>query len=212
MDYGVLRGNDSTVRLLEEAVQTAGSTPDVVLSLTDYTLGIALLIRDDAADRDRGLALMVQFREFVGERAPFLVPVADLWIARARARCGDRNAAIRVMREAVAEMHQARRLGYGVWGTGVLVETLLERGDEGDLAEAQQEFDRLADLAADQDSAILHITLLRLRTLLARTRGDDSYRDLVGRYRDMARSLGYEGHIDWAEAMIEDGGQPSAAL
>jgi hypothetical protein len=117
------------------------------------------------------------------------------------------------MREAVAEMHQARRLGYGVWGTGVLVETLLERGDEGDLAEAQQEFDRLADLAADQDSAILHITLLRLQTLLARTRGDDvAYRELVGRYRDMARSLGYEGHIDWVEAMIADGGQPSVAL
>ena len=150
MDYGVLRGDDSTVRLLEEAVQTAGSTPDVVLSLTDYTLGIALLIRDDAADRDRGLALMVQFREFVGERAPFLVPVADLWIARARARCGDRNAAIPVMREAVDELHQAGRLGYGVWGTGVLVETLLERGDEGDLAEAHIAIDWLANLAADK--------------------------------------------------------------
>jgi len=140
------------------------------------------------------------------------VPVADLWIARARARCGDRNAAIPVMREAVAEMHRAGRLGYGVWGTGVLVETLLERGDEGDLAEAQVAIDWLANLAADQDSAILHITLLRLRTLLARTRGDDSYPELVRRYRDTAKSLGYEGHIDSAEAMMADGGQSSVAL
>ena len=110
------------------------------------------------------------------------------------------------------ELHQAGRLGHGVWGTGVLVETLLERSAEGDLAEAQEAIDWLANLAADQDSAILHITLLRLRTLLARARGDDSYPDLVGRYRDMARSLGYEGHIDWAEAMIADGGQSSVEL
>ena len=188
--------------LSEEAVQTAGSSHDVALSLAEYTLGIALLYRDAAADRHRGLDLMVQFREFVRERAPFLVPVADLLIARERARRGDRDAAIAVMRQAVDELHQAGRLGYGVWGTGVLVETLLERGAEGDLAEAQEAFDWLANLAADPDSAILDITLLRLRTLLARARGDDSYPDLVGRYRDMAKSLGYEGHIDWAEAMI----------
>ena len=52
------------------------------------------------------------------------------------------------MREAVDEMHQAGRPGYGVWGTGVLVETLLEHGTEGDLAEAQEAIDRLANLAA----------------------------------------------------------------
>jgi len=47
------------------------------------------------------------------------------------------------------------------------------------------------------------IWLLRLRALLARARGDDvAYRDLVGRYRAMAGSLGFEGHIAWAEAMI----------
>ena len=208
MDYGVLRADDAAVRASEEAVQAAGSSHDVALSLAEYTLGVALLNRDAAADRHRGLDLMVQFREFVRERAPFLVPVAELWVARERARRGDRDAAIAVMRQAVDEMHQAGRLGYGVWGTGVLVETLLERGAEGDLAEAQEAIDRLANLPADQDSAIRDITLLRLRALLARARGDDvAYRDLVSRYRDMAKSLGYEGHIAWAEAMIEDGDQ-----
>ena len=53
------------------------------------------------------------------------------------------------MREAVDELHQAGRLGFGVFGTGVLVETLLERGAEGDLAEAQEAIDRLANLPAD---------------------------------------------------------------
>jgi hypothetical protein len=46
------------------------------------------------------------------------------------------------------------------------------------------------------------VTLLRLRALLARAGGDDdAYRDLVSRYRDMAKSLGFEGHIALAEAM-----------
>ena len=105
------------------------------------------------------------------------------------------------MRQAVDELHQAGRLGFGVWGTGVLVETLLERGAEGDLAEAQEAIDRLANLPADEGSAMREITLLRLRALLARARGDDvAYRDLVSRYRAMAESLGFEGHIAWAEA------------
>ena len=136
------------------------------------------------------------------ERGPFLVPVTDLWAARETARRGDRDAAIAVMRQAVDEMHQAGRLGYGVWGTGVLVETLLERGAEGDLAEAQEAFDWLANLPADEHSAMREITLLRLRALLARARGDDvAYRDLTIRYRATAESLGFEGHVAWAEAM-----------
>ena len=133
-----------------------------------------------------------------------MLPVIELWVARERARRGDRDAAIPVMRQVVDELHQAGRLCYGVWGTGVLVETLLERGAEGDLAEAQEAIDWLANLRDDEDSAMLDITLLRLRALLARARGDDvAYRDLVSRYRAMAESLGFEGHIAWAKAMIE---------
>ena len=188
-------------------MQTAEATSnDVALSWPKYTLGVALLSRDAAADRRRGLELMVQYRDIVAARASalFMVPVIDLWAARERARRGDRDAAIAVMRQVVDELHQAGRLVYGVWGTGVLVETLLERGAEGDLAEAQEAIDWLTNLRDDQDSAMLDITLLRLRALLARARGDDvACRDLVSRYRAMAESLGYEGHIAWAKAMVE---------
>ena len=49
---------------------------------------------------------------------------------------------------------------------------------------------------------IRDIWLLRLRALLARAHGDEAtYRDYRDRYRDMARSLGFEGHMKWAEAM-----------
>ena len=204
IQYGVLRADGSALRMGEEAVQiAAGSSNDLILGLAEYMLGAALLSRDAAADRRRGLELMVQFRDTcLRECVLFLVPVAELWVARERARRGDCDAAIPVMRQAVDELHQAGQLFYGVWGTGVLVETLLECCAEGDLAEARETIDRLANVRADQDSAILEITLVRLRTLLARARGDDvAYRDLASRYRAMAESLGFEGHIAWAEAM-----------
>jgi len=205
--YGVLRADDSALRTIEEAVQTARrASSDIALIFAEYTLGLALLIRDAAADRRRGLELMVQAREWQRERMPNLVPVTELVAGRERARRGDRDAAIPVMRQAVDQLHQEERLGYGFLGTALLVETLLERGEEGDLAEAQEAIDRLANLSADDGSAIREITLLRLRALLAQARGDDFvYRDLVGRYHAAAESLGLEGHIAWAEAMIEGG-------
>jgi class 3 adenylate cyclase len=205
IQYGVLLADDSALPAIGEAVQAAeGSSNDVALSLAEYTLGVALLSRDAAADRDRGLEVTVQNRDmWLREHALFMVPVVDLLAAWARARHGDRDAAIAVMRNAVDELHQAGRLGYGVWGTGVLVETLLERGTEGDLAEAQAQIERLANLPATEGWAMLEITLLRLRALLARARGDNiAYCDWVRRYRAMAADLGFEGHMAMAEAMM----------
>ena len=38
--------------------------------------------------------------------------------------------------------------------------------------------------------------------MIAKARGDEAaYYEMRGRYRTMARSLGFEGHIAWAEAM-----------
>ena len=51
-----------------------------------------------------------------------------------------------------------------------------DRGAENDVAEAKAAFERLTAAPADEGL----------------------YRD---RYRDMARTLGFEGHIAWAEAM-----------
>ena len=55
---------------------------------------------------------------------------------------------------------------------------------------------------ADEDRVIRDIWLLRLHALLARAHGDAAaYAELRDRYRDMATTLGLEGHIAWAEAM-----------
>jgi hypothetical protein len=60
----------------------------------------------------------------------------------------------------------------------------------------------LAAAPADDGMVIREIWLLRMRALLAREHGDEtSYREYRDRYRDMATSLGFEGHIKWAEAM-----------
>jgi ATP/maltotriose-dependent transcriptional regulator MalT len=206
MQYGVLRVDDSALRAGEDAVHTAQrASSDRALGLAAYTLAVGLLNRDAAADRHRGTELMMQTRDiWLHKRALFLIPVTDLWIARETARRGDRDAAIGEMRQAVDKLRQAGHLFYGLWGSGVLVEALLERGAESDLAEAQQAIGRLANLPAD-GSAIREITLLRLRALLTRARGDDvAYQDLVGRYHAMAQSLGFEGHMAWAMAMIGD--------
>ncbi len=210
ISYGVLAADDSAMRAVEEAVQTAQqSSSDIALIFAEYSLGGTLLCRDSAADRERGLELMVQAREWQRDRMPSLVAISELSAASERARRGDRDAAIPVMRQAVDELHQEGRLGYGVWGTGILVEALAERGAESDLAEAQEAIDRLANLRADQGSAMLEMMLLRLRALVSRAYGEDeAYRDWASRYRAMAKSLGFEGHIAMAEAMVEDEKSP----
>jgi class 3 adenylate cyclase len=206
--YGVLKADDSALHNIEEAVATAQrASSDIAVIFADYTLGVTLLFRDAMSDRQRGLELTEQAREWQRERIPSLVPVTGLFVARETAKRGDRDTAIPVLRAAVDELHEAGRLGYAVWGTSALVETLLERGVEGDLAEAKRAIDRLVNFLPDGDSAIGNITLLRLRALLARARGDDvGYRDLAGRYRAMAESLGFEGHLAWATAMVDGGG------
>jgi hypothetical protein len=72
------------------------------------------------------------------------------------------------------------------------------------VAEAEAAIERLAAAApADEGLVIREIWLLRLRALLGRAHGDDArYREYRDRYRDMARSLGFQGHIVWAEAML----------
>jgi hypothetical protein len=57
----------------------------------------------------------------------------------------------------------------------------------------------LAAAPTDEGLVIRDIWLLRLRALLARAHGDEArYREYRDRYRETAKTLGFEGHIDWA--------------
>jgi hypothetical protein len=107
------------------------------------------------------------------------------------------------MRAAVDHLcREGQLLGWGMPATGVLVETLIDRGTHGDVAEAEAAIDRLAAAPAGEGLVIRDILLLPLRALLARAHGEaTAYAHFRDRYRDMAKSLGFEGHMEWAEAM-----------
>ena len=204
--YGVLRADDSTVREIEDALRIAErSSDDLALTNARMTLGVALLHRPTDPERDRGQKLLVEVSEEFLRRVHNLadLPIVDVYSARERARRGDRDDALPLMRAATDHLfREGRLLMWGIHATGVLVETLLERGTDADVAEAEAAIERLAAAPADECLVIRDIWLLRLRALLTRAQGDDAaYAHFRDRYRDMARTLEFEGHIAWAEAM-----------
>jgi hypothetical protein len=195
---GVLRPDDSVVYEIEDALRMAErSGDDHAVSNARITLGLALVHRPTDAERERGQKLLAEVSDvfnFLGD----LLLIVQVYLARERARCGDRDEAIPVMRAAVDHLFRDGLL----LGSAVLVEALLDRGADGDVAEAEAAIERLAEAPADEGLVIRDVWLVRLRALLARAHGDDTaYRDYRDRYRDMARSLGFEGHMEWAEAM-----------
>ena len=204
--YGVLRPDDRAMPEIEDALWIAErSGDDLVLAFAQITLGVALVHRQTAAERDRGQKLLADVSDMFLRRGHNLgdLPIVNVYLARERARRGDRDGAIPLMRFAVDHLFREGQLpAWGVLATGVLVETLLDRGADGDMAEAQAAIERLAVASTDDGLATRDIWLLRLRALLARAHGDAAaYTDFRDRYRDMARTLGFEGHIAWAEAM-----------
>ncbi|BBX27199.1 ATP-binding protein [Mycolicibacterium alvei] len=205
--YGVLRADDRAVHACERAVQTIqAASNDHALGCAVLAWAGALVFRDTAADRERGLEIVVQFGDMVREHAPFLGPVVELLTARGRAGCGDRDAAIPGMRRAVSELYQSDRLTYDAWGSVLLAEELIERGRTEDLDEAQRVINRLTHRYSGRDWALVEVSLLRLHTLLARAHRDDvAFQDFVTRYRAMAETYGFERHVDSARALTGDG-------
>jgi adenylate cyclase len=204
---GVLLADDAALRDIEGAlgiIERSGE--DFALGFARYALGLTLVHRDSPAERERGLAVLGQVRDMClnGRFSSPALPVVDVYTARERARRGDRDTAISQIRAATNDMFRAGLLSYGVPATGVLVETLPDRASDGDLAEAEAEaaIKRLAAAQGDEGLVLHDIWLLRMRALLARAHGDETaYRDYRDRYRTTATSLGFEGHMKWAEAM-----------
>jgi len=203
---GLLRPDDSAMREIEDALRIAErSGDDLALFAARMTLGAALVHRHSEAERDQGHKLLAEVSEVFlrrGHNQPE-VPIVDVYAARERARRGDRDGAIPFMRAAVDHLFREGHLQmWGVPATGVLVETLLDRSADGDVAEAEGAIERLAAAPADEGLVMRDIWLLRLRALLAAAHGDPAaYAHFRDRYRGMAKTLGFEGHMEWAEAM-----------
>ncbi|GBE64214.1 cyclase [Mycobacterium sp. MFM001] len=206
ISFGVVSTDDRAVRDTEDALRiTERSGDDLALSFAQMTLGLTLTHRPTATDRDRGEKLLAEVSEVMVREGHnlFELSLVNAYSGRERARRGDRDGAIPLIRAAVDDLvRQGRLLGWGIPVTGVLVETLLDREGDGDVAEAQAAIEQLAAAPTDDALAARDIWLLRLRALLARARGDAAtYAQFRDRYRDMARTLEYDGHRAWAEAM-----------
>ena len=202
--HGVFRADDALIRAIEktaESVERSGN--DLGLSGTQFALGTALMCQDAEGARSRGLDILMHIRgTWLPERTPSLVPVAELFIGRERARHGDRETVLPAMRTALDHLFHEGRYGWCVIGTAFLVEALLFRPADDVLIEAEQRIRTLAELPA-ATGPILDVTVLRLRTLLARARGDDDHGGLLDQYLAMSKSLGFEGHIGWADGLAD---------
>ncbi len=203
---GVLNPTDAALHEIENALRIAErSSDDLAVTFVRTTLAVALVHRQTAVDRDRGRQLLAEVRDLFVRQGYMLseLPLVNMYLAREASRSGSRDQAIPWMRAVVDHLFREERLlGFGIPTTGVLVETLLDRGADNDVAEAEAAINRLADAQAEPGLAIREIWVLKLRTLLARTRGDTaSYTGLRDQYREMANTLGFEGHMKWAEAM-----------
>jgi class 3 adenylate cyclase len=205
IQHGVLRADGTAVGELEAALRIAeASGEDTSVANLKTTLGRVLAERDRSVDRQRGSALLAEVREICLQREFFLVnlPVLEIYIARGRVGFADFDEVLPPMRHAVDQLLREGQVVQGIWGSAVLAEALLKRGTGGDMAEAQGVIDNLAKVPDDVSGVVRDIWLLRLRALLAKARGDENtYCDYRDRYRAMATSLGFEGHMDWAEAM-----------
>jgi len=198
----VLESDAVAVRDLEEALDIAMNIGNHnALALTRYITASALI--EIGNDRERGLQYLAQTREMCEKRQFFAteLPMIDIYLARERAREGDADGAIPIMRASIDAIFANGQFGYSIFCTSVLVEALLDRAADGDVAEAEAVTAALAN-ASVQGLAVCEVALLRLRALLARARGDDTaYRQLSDRYQAMAINLGFEGHMALARTM-----------
>ena len=125
-----------------------------------------------------------------------------MYAAREKAAPGDLDGAVQQVRTITDEVFKTRHLGNADVAAEALVETLLERGCDGDLAEAEAAIDRMENLPIGFRWAARDIAVLRLRARLPLSRREEApIRTLRSAIEAMATSLGYEGHMEWAEAM-----------
>ncbi len=199
---GALLADDAALELVDEGLQIAErSADDFALGHARYALGLALMHRESPADRERGLTVLTQLRDMCLHEHWTLseVPMVEAFIAREQARRGDLDGAIAALRAAVDDLFQAGQFAWSIPPTGMFVETLLSRGGEADLQEAQTAIERLS--AARMDVMDREIWVLRLRALLAGARGDEAaQRDFLQQHRAMVTKLGRLGHMAMSDS------------
>ena len=126
--HGVLSPDDAALSQLEDALRMAErSGDDLARSTARMVLGMALVHRQSDAERDRGEKLLAEVSEVFLQLRYSLsdLPIVNVYVARERARRGDRDGAIPLMRAAVDHLfREDQLLLWTISAAGVLVETL----------------------------------------------------------------------------------------
>jgi adenylate cyclase len=200
---GIQLPGDASVAEITEALRLAERcSEDLPLVLLRMTLGIALTFRGPA-DRAYGLAVLAELCDTcIKERyALNIVPSLQLYHAREAAN-ENIDPAIHKAQIATEELFGSGNFINCEGATAIVVDLLLKRGSPDDLTEAETAIDRLAGTLPDAEWVTRDLTMLRLRALLAKARGEEpTYRDFRDRYRALAGGLGFEGHMAMAAAM-----------
>jgi adenylate cyclase len=189
-----------TAEMLEIAER---SGDDLTLACARYVHGVALAAAGGPRREDAFALLRAARDTALQERFTILAATfVDLFFAREAATAGDLDGAIDALRQVVDDAYGYATMIFCGQATTALVEALLRRGGPNDFEEARAAVDRLAAVQTEPQFVLPDLWLLRMRALEAQALGDEAaYRDYRDRYRAMANSLGFEGHIAWAAAM-----------
>ena len=208
---GVLLPDAIALRETAEVLAlTEQAGDDAALTLARHIRGVTLIHRR-GPERETGIALLTAVREAIIQNRfnKAVLPTVDSYFVQERTRLGDLDGAIGLARTVLAGLFDSGGCIWTALATTGLVEALLQRCSHGDVEDARAATDRLAAVPTDVGFVLHDLVLLRLRALLAHAESDDTtYRDLVNRYGAMAKSLGFEGHIEMAEAMIDSADIP----
>jgi adenylate cyclase len=204
MANGILIPGEAAVRVTAEALELAQRYGD------DFTLECArcvrglVLVQLGGRKQAEGFELLSMVREAaLQERSTMLfVSLVDIERAKDRARTGDLDGGIEALRALVDDEYATGEMLFRSAVVAALVDALLQRGTSGDVQEAHAAFERLAAVPTEPGFVVHEVHLSRMRALLAKARGDEiGYREHADRYRAMANSCGFEGHMALAEAM-----------
>jgi adenylate cyclase len=200
---GALLPDEAAVARTAEALQIAQQSGD------NFTLGMATqaramtMMRAPDTDEAAGYELLTAARELplrIGN--VFGVTLIDVEDAAHRLRTGDLTGAVEMTRAIVDDLIENGEMIVRAPVTTILVESLLQRGAPGDVGEAERAIERLAAVRTEPAFVTIEVHLRRMRALLAQAQGDDgAYRDWRDRYREMATSLGFGGHVQLAQEM-----------
>ena len=195
--HGALLADRFSLEETREAVETAKrSREDFALHMAHLAHGLVLV--SEGTERASGFEMLAEVRAAaIGEHFIMTtVPVIDLKTVEEKARTGHLDEAIKASERMITEQLEAGVMLYLGVTTAILVQALLRRNGPDDLDSAQAAFDRLASTPTEPGFVLYELPLRRMRSLLAQARGDDQGSQTFGRaYLELARELGFEGHL-----------------